>query len=279
MRPDTLIIGHTEFLVIITTIIITIGINWVFRLIFYLVNRSCTKKTETAKKSNWRRLKIKLTKILISKTIAGLVMALLMASSLALVAVSTIMTTKTADLDKDSAEILGSNCKVKFDSGIDFLIVSSITCPSVQKSHVIYFPTQNLLNETQCLSNIKNEEVLDLLYSPDETIAVVPDDSNTATGRFDFDSIQFYSINLKNQTSNYPSVIIFPAGFGKWENIVFISLMISISLFLVGLVLFYRNPAKPAKPPPKKISLHSTKQTHFEMRQNLDIQDCSSHGI
>merc|ERR1711892_568995 len=152
MRPGTLIIGHTKFLAIITAVIITIAINWVFRLIFYIVNRNCTKKPETAKKKNWRRLKIKLTKILISKAVAVLVMVLLMASSLALVAVSTIMTTKTADLDKDSTEILGSNCEVKFDSGIDFLIVSSITCQSIQKSHVIYFPSQNILNDSQCIS-------------------------------------------------------------------------------------------------------------------------------
>jgi len=265
-RPSTLIIGHIHFLVFISVIIITMAINCLFRVVFYLVNKNYTRNKETENKSNWKKMKIKLTKIFIIKMTAVFVLGLLMIVSLALVAVSSIVTTKKVVPDgylHESTEILGSNCQVKFEPGIEFLSITSITCQSVEDTTLIYFPAKNLLNNTGCFSNIRNEAVVGMTDSSDEVNIV-------DMGRSYPHSILQYSTNNKNSTQSQPPALTI--GFGKWPNIVFISLMIFITLLGAGVFTLYKKHIKAAKPPLQKISLHSTKRSKIETNRKNKCQ-------
>lgn len=253
-RLDNLIIGHTEFLVMIGIIIAIIATNCILRFIFQFVNRNSTKKNTAAKKSKTARLNLKLTKILMIKAAAALVLALLMASSVALIIVSAIVTTKNAE---DSTDITGSNCLVKFEPGMDFLTINSISCDSVSK--IVYNSPKDILNDTQCYSNIRNDDVENLVATSRMFYG-----SNLLL-EFEYD---FEDLDIKNQTSLSEQNPALPAGFGKLENIIFIAIMVLIALALAVVLLVCKKPARKTKKPlPEKISLHSTKRPNC--RENL----------
>ena len=182
---------------------------------------------------------IKLSKILIIKAIASLVLILLMASSVSLMIVSAIVTTKGGDAKTDD---ITATCQVNFEFESDnkFLNINSVSCKSVSK--VIFSYPQNILNDTQCLSNIRSYDIEDLAAT---SRSLEPD----------------YEYLDTNQTSQLSTTEILPVGFGTLENLVFIVTMVLLCLMLAGLVLFCRKPRRKAsKPPPEKIILYSTKK-------------------
>jgi len=236
-RLDNLIIGHNEFLVMIGVIITIMIVHCVFRFIFYIGNLNTSDRKPKLKKS--KKLSIKVTKILIFKVIASLVLLLLMVSSLALTIVSVIVTTKHVEVKEDD---ISSTCDVKFETEPDneFLTISSISCRAVSK--VIFSSSQNVLNDTQCYSSVRTIDVED----------------RAATFRsFLEDDFQ----NLANNQTATIGINALPFGFGTLENIIFITMMALMLLSLVILVLFCKRPTKKMKKPaPEKIALHSTKK-------------------
>jgi len=162
-----------------------------------------------------------------------------MVSSLALLIVSTIATTKVVEGKEDD---ISSTCDVKFkiEPDNEFLTIQSNKCKSVSK--VIFSSSQNVLNDTQCYSSISAIDVED----------------RVATFR------SFLEGDIQNLDNNQTSTIgtkVLPFGFGTFENIIFITIMALLLLSLVVLVLFCKRPAKKMKKPvPEKIALHSTKK-------------------
>jgi len=159
-------------------------------------------------------------------------------SSLALLIVSAIVTTKHVETDEDD---ISATCDVKFEIEPDneFLTISSINCKSVYK--VIFSSSHNILNDTQCYSSISTIDVED----------------RAATFR------SFLEGDFQNLDNNQTSTIgtkVLPFGFGTFENIIFITIMALLLLSLVVLVLFCKKPSKMKKPVPEKTTLHSTKR-------------------
>jgi len=241
-RLENLIIGHNEFLVMIGVIITIITVNCILRFIFYLVNINASKKPSKTKRLQSTRLNIKLNKMLLIRAAASLVLALLMASSVALLIVSAIVTTKHFEVE-DQVDTISANCLVKFEPGVDFLTIDSITCDSVSK--IIYNSPQNILNDTQCDSNIRT-------YDATEDLV--------ATFRSMMD-LEYEDLSITNQNSTLGNTPLLPVGFGTLENIVFVTVMVLLGLALAVVLLFCKKPAKKmSKPLPEKISLHSTKR-------------------
>jgi len=236
-RLENLIIGHSEFLVVIAVILSIMIVHCILRFIFYIGNLNAPNKKPKLKMS--KRLSIKVTKILIVKVIASLVLLLLMVSSLALLIVSAVVTTKHIERKEDD---ISSTCEVNFEIEPDneFLTIGSINCKSVSK--VIFSSSQNILNDTQCYSSISTIDVED----------------RAATFR------SFLEGDFQNLDNNQTSTIgtkVLPFGFGTFENIIFITIMALLLLSLVVLVLFCKKPSKKMKKPvPEKIALHSTKR-------------------
>jgi len=182
---------------------------------------------------------IKLSNILIIKAIASLVLILLMASSVSLIIVSAIVTTEGVDAKTDN---ITATCQVnfEFESDNEFLNINSVTCKSVSK--VIFSYPQNILNDSQCFSNIRNYDIEDV----------------AATSR----SLEHdYDYMDSNQTSQPSTTDILPVGFGTLENLIFVVTMVLLCLALAVLVLCCRKPRRKAsKALPEKIILYSTKK-------------------
>jgi len=236
-RLDNLVIGHKEFLLIIGVIIFIVLVNCFSRFLFSFLNWKSGHTLENKESKRVSQLKIKINKVVIVKVLSILFLGLLMATSVALLVVSAVISSDPVVKTVDYSDDISSKCLVKFQYGDEFLLVNSITCNSV--ANIEFSQPKNILNDTLCYSSISNYNVEDYQSAP-RSMPGVYEEYGTD---YSDDSDEDYFVEPLDENL----ITVLPLGFGLVENIIFIVVMFFIIISLLIIIFWCKRRKRPTK--------------------------------
>ena len=147
IRPNTLVISHSVFIIIILSLVVAFCLNYLCRIMFFFANQRCEKK------AFWK-IKIKFTKMNILKALLVLVNFSLLVTAFVLATVSYLLNTNK-NLPAVPAVSAGEECGVWLQSATNKTKIAPVSCEESTRLqyYMKYSSLATLLNETDCLAN------------------------------------------------------------------------------------------------------------------------------